>query len=417
MINLFLMDIKNAQNTNGVDRYLETLLLGLQSRLNIRIHWIQLLNDNQKLFNTEEQFPYYIKYTIPMPQQLNEIIGNHFWMQKYNEHIFKLIYHLFDEKQNCIIHIQTLNLIHLALSIKELIDCKIITHLHCIPWKSLYNINIKKFNQLYSKYYLNSSFPTFVEDEFSTNISELQSYNDADHVICLTRCAQEFLSYRMKKYNGYVSIIPNGINDFHNEVRIFKKEKKTTENFRCIYVGVVSESKGLKYILKALKIVTHKGYRVSLDIAGIFPSGLNILLKDEYPELDLNFLGCIPFEKLKHLYTTCDIGLIASLQEQASLVAIEMAMFGLPIVTTAVDGLDEMFTNGVNALKVNTNFSKVFGLSVDVDMMSNKIINLIENQDLRRQLETNVRKLYETELNLDLMIDRTLEVYKKVLKS
>lgn len=45
-----------------------------------------------------------------------------------------------------------------------------------------------------------------------------------------------------------------------------------------------------------------------------------------------------------------------SLQEQHSYAAIEMAMFGMPMIITAVDGLDEMFVDEISCLKVNTLF-------------------------------------------------------------
>ncbi|WP_286833802.1 glycosyltransferase family 4 protein [Proteiniphilum sp. UBA5280] len=138
-------------------------------------------------------------------------------------------------------------------------------------------------------------------------------------------------------------------------------------------------------------------------------------LKQDFSDLEVDVKGRIPFDELKKLYAQCDIGIIASLQEQASYVAIEMAMFGLPIVSTAVDGLDEIFTDEINALKVHTKFSPVFGLSVDVEMMAKQIARLIEDEKLRAVLSQNVRKLYEQELNLDLMIDRTISVYKEVV--
>lgn len=412
-MNLYLMDMSNAQNTSGVDRYINTLIKGLENYTDIQVHWIQLLHDDSRLLHSEEHVANYVKFTIPMPQQSNEIISERFWMRKYNEHVYALTQHLFAGKENCIIHLHTLNLIDLALYVKEQNGSKIITHLHCIPWKGFYNGNIRKFNQLYDDYYLKKIVPTATNDAFTSNNCELQSYNDADYLVCVTQCAKDFLRYRMKKHATSLTIIPNGINDM-STMHTLRPSKKSDQPFRCIYAGVVSESKGVKYILKALQLVQDKGYSVALDVAGAFAPQLDIKLKNEFPSLEFTMLGRIPFADLIQLYEKNDIGVIASLQEQASFVAVEMAMFGLPVVSTAVDGLDELFTDGVNALKVNTKFSKVFGLSVDVVMMAEKIIMLIENQELRNTLSVNARKLYETELKLELMMERTVEVYKRV---
>ncbi|MCC8146061.1 MAG: glycosyltransferase, partial [Bacteroidales bacterium] len=181
-----------------------------------------------------------------------------------------------------------------------------------------------------------------------------------------------------------------------------------------VYVGVLSESKGILYILQSLRKVREKGYKVTLYIAGGYSSSVKSFIEKNFKDLSLEILGRISFEELQHYYKESDIGIIASLQEQCSYVAIEMAMFGLPIVTTAVDGLDEMFTDGVNALKVNTRFSKVFGLSVDTDSLAEKIITLIENGELRQRLSANVRQLYKERFNLETMMQQTLAVYRKL---
>ena len=178
--------------------------------------------------------------------------------------------------------------------------------------------------------------------------------------------------------------------------------------------GVLSKSKGLSYILEAMRIVQRKGYDISLTIAGKYTPAQKYQFSIEYSDLSLNMMGRVSFEELKNHYQESDIGVIASLQEQASYVALEMAMFGLPIITTAVDGLDETFTEGLNALKVDTHFSKVLGLGVDVEMMAACLIELIDNMQLRKSLGKNARQLYEEKLKLDHMMEKTIEMYKRV---
>lgn len=414
-INLYIIDMSDASNTSGVDRYVNTLINGLRYYPKIKVHWIHLRNDGKLLFPKEEKIEHYVKYTIPMPQQYNTIITDRFWIRKYNDQVHRLTKHLFRGKENCIIHLHTLNLIDLAVYIREQINCKIITHLHCIPWKGLYNSDKKRFNELYKLTYEGGKPEKKPSSEmYVTNNCELQSYADPDALICVTRCVVNFLEKCIHRFTDNIHVIPNGIDDSSFDTN--NREKKTILNtFHCLYVGVVCESKGVNYILKALSLVQKQGYKVSLTIAGTCNSQFQNLLKQDFSDLEVDVIGRIPFYELKELYAQCDIGIIASLQEQASYVSIEMAMCGLPIVSTAVDGLDEIFTDEVNALKVNTKFSSVFGLSVDVDMMANQIIRLIEDDNLRNRLSRNVRKLYQQELNLELMINRVVSVYKQLV--
>lgn len=412
-INLYLINMSQAINTSGVDRYVDTLIHGLQSYTEIKVHWIHFRNDNELLFPKEEQTDQYIKYTIPLPQQYNTIIAEQFWIRKYNEQVYRLTKHLFDNKENCIIHLHTLNLIDLAIYIRENTGCKVITHLHCIPWKGLYNREKRRFNKLYEITYIDREKEAINPDIYIISNCELQSYVAPDALVCVTQCANDFLRNCIRVRLNNIRVIPNGINDLNKYwgKRIIKAKN---DIFNCLYVGVVSESKGVRYILKALNIVKQQGYNVSLTIAGTCDSTFQQKVKQDFPDIEVDVLGRVAFDELKTLYSQSDIGIIASLQEQASYVAIEMAMFGLPIVTTAVDGLDEIFTNEVNALKVNTRFSFVFGLSVDIEMMAMQIIRLIEDSELRNRLSQNVRKLYENELNIDLMLQRTMQLYQSV---
>lgn len=405
------MDMSYANNTSGVDRYMGTLLKGLEKYPFIHVYWIHLRHDSSVLFHSEQKTSSYTKITIPLPQQFNEIIAQKFWINRYNEQVYRIIQHLFVGKRNCIIHIHTLNLIDLSVFIRTKIKCKIITHLHCIPWKGHYNSNIILFNKLYSiAYEKMEQVPN--RNKFVTNHSEVQSYTDTDHIICVTCCAKNFLKEVMIVPDNKISVIPNGIDDLRGKTE--KKENKNSQIFQLLYVGILSASKGLRYILDAIRKVQQRGYKVSLTIAGKVTQSQAVSIKMENKDLSLNILGRISFDELKKYYARSDAGIIASLQEQSSYVAIEMAMFGLPIITTAVDGLDEMFTDNLDALKVSTCFSPMKGLSVNVDQMEKKIISLIESESLRKRLSHNTRQLYENKFTLERMMRQTVDIYQIV---
>lgn len=411
-VNLFLMDMSEDKMTSGVDRYLSVLKEGLKNYPSISVYRIRLLHSPSLLFYTEEQTGSGWEITLPLPQKMGEIIKEYFWTEKYNDIVYHLIKHLFNNKTHTIIHIHTLNLIDLALHIKKEFPCKIITHLHCIPWKESYNFDMRKFNRLYELVYVEKNKERF--GELLTSESEIRSYTESDRIICVTECAHTFLNLLPDKNISPIEIIPNGMNDYRDTKPIEEISNKVIE---LLYVGILTDSKGLFYILDAIRIVQQRGYKLRLNIAGKTLKKQCQRITDEYADLELNILGCISFDKLKEYYQQSDIGVIASLQEQASYVAIEMSMFGLPVITTAVDGLDETFENEVNALKVNANFSRIKGLTVDVPMLSNCIIELIEDENKRLTLGKNARTLYENKLSLDTMMQRTISVYNQLIEN
>ena len=413
-INLFLMDITHASNTSGVDRHVSTLIGGLQNYAHIRVHCIHLTDDEKLLFPKEEKIDHYVKISIPLPQQYNTIIAERFWIRKYNEQVYRLTKHLFEGKENCIIHLHTLNLIDLAVYIRERERCKVITHLHCIPWKGLYNSDKKKFNRLYQVTYADTGQKTTPE-MYVTNNCELQSYSEPDALICGTYCGIDFLKNCIGNFTNNTYVIPNGgVNLCHNFHRKYENEENS---YTLLFVATVNESKGILFILQALQLIQNKGYKISLIIAGSYFLDFKNRIEQSYPTLNITMLGLVSIEKLKKLYSQCDIGIIGSLQEQASYTGVEMSMFGMPIVTTNVDGLDEMFTDEINALKVNTKFSPVFGLSVDVEMMADQVIRLIEDKKLRKEIGRNARKLYEEKLTSSLMIQRVVHVYEMLVEN
>jgi glycosyltransferase involved in cell wall biosynthesis len=374
------MDMSQEDNTSGVDRYINTLLFGLEAYPAIRVFRIQFVS-GRLFLHREETKPNYIHVVIPLPQHINEIINEQYWMRKYNELALEKIRHLFVNKTNRILHIHTINLIALATFIRNKFYCKIITHLHCIPWKDFYNNNRKRYNNLYYQYYIAPNMP---------------------------------ISKVMQIPRKHIAIIYNGINDISNN-DTKDTRKFGTKAFRGLFVGTMTESKGVLYIAEALQKLHNKGYKVSIDMAGMCTSAMRKKIETKHPDLSINIHGRISFEELKVLYQTSNFGIIASLHEQCSYVAIEMAVFGLPIITTAVDGLDEIFTESVNALKVDTRFSKVYGLSVDTDMMAERIVRLNNNPDLCHRLCNNVRRLYLQKFTLKDMIQKTIKIYMEVV--
>ena len=411
IMNLFIMDMTNAGNTSGVDRYLEMLTRGLQRVPYIRLHRIQLIEGGNRLFVRRTPVPQGgVTVQIPLPRCMSEVLTQSFWTRKYNEQVYRLTRDLFEGKERIILHLHTLNLIDLACYIREQVtaDCRIITHMHCIPWKALYNTNRPLFNRLYELYYVQRRTPR-VKGSFFRLESEWNAYHRADRVVCVTDCAREFLSRVAERTQG-VLVIPNGLDDCglltHNRSYTGK-----TDELRCLYVGVVSQSKGIRFILEAIRKVTKRGYHASLTACGTCSTERKRQLQAQYADVQLDLRGLVPYEDLCSCYANCDVGVIASLQEQSSYVAIEMMRAGLPVITTAVDGLDEMFRDGVDCMKVRAPFSTAFGLSVDTDAMAECMIHLLTHPEERERLGQNARRSYQERFTLDRMTAQTVAVY------
>ncbi|WP_277085992.1 glycosyltransferase family 4 protein [Porphyromonas catoniae] len=406
-INVILMDMSHEYTTSGVDRYMDVLVAGLAVQPEVCLVWLHLVDNQDFIAHRVEVYEGYTKVIYPLPVQYEEIILERYWIDQYNREIYRLAKPILCGFSPCIIHLHTLNLISLATCLRNYLGGKIITHLHCIPWKGYLNSNPRRFSELYHKYYLSRC--KIDPKMFFTHPGELESYTEVDHIICVTRCARVFLERVSRPKTPPISIINNGLMD--KKISYSNVSRFESNVFHLLYVGVVNPSKGLDYILQAMLLVQKLGYNLKLSVAGDIAYLERNRIRASYPNLQVDLLGCISFQELCTLYQRVDCGVIASLQEQCSYVAIEMCMFGLPIITTAVDGLDEIFTHELNALKVKTRFSRPLGLCVDVENLAGQIICLAKDAALRKQLGDNARQLYLANFSVEQMIQQTLSIY------
>ncbi|MCC8146067.1 MAG: glycosyltransferase family 4 protein, partial [Bacteroidales bacterium] len=232
--NIYIFNIGNAWATSGVDRYLEVFSTGFPSDGEFGIYKISLMKDNSHILHTREERNGCMEITIPFPMDSDEVINERYWMRKYNQYVFYLIKDIFEKDVVSVLHIHTLNLIDLAQWIKSQVPlCKIITHLHCIPWKNIFNKNKRKFNKLYCANYL-SGKKDWNKNQFLTNNCELDSYIASDKIITVTDCAREFLSRIMEIPEHKITIISNGLYDKNKDSYIRQFKKNTSDTFHCV---------------------------------------------------------------------------------------------------------------------------------------------------------------------------------------
>lgn len=397
---ILLIDMTKSGIINGVTRCVKTLAENLALENEYDVIWVRYIHNTT--YNVKKRIINgFTLIIIPLPNDMTtflrtESVRSLFWKesQKYLEPYLD---------KNTIIHIHTLNLIELALQVKERFGCKVITHLHCLPWKGLYNTNIKEFNKLYDQYYNKNSVlnpSLFVRHKY-----ELLSYTKSDCLVCVTQCARKFVSTICPNHCD-IRVITNGIQD-----NTTTRQRNGGGNvIKCVFIGNSQKSKGLSFVLTAMQGVMIQ-LPTSLTIVGAIPKDTITEIMNQYPFLDLHFTGQISSEQLQQLYNNSDIGLIASLQEQCSYVAIEMMRSGLPVITTNVDGLDEMFIDDYNGIKIPVTYSSKRGLSVNTLAMTNAILRLGRDKCLRTQMSTNAYTHYLNNYSLEKMIPHIKDLY------
>lgn len=398
--------------TNGVSRFSEMLYGGMPEDL-YRIIYIKFL------FSRRIILPKYItqkknlEIIVPLPISSEDIIENDYWFSEYNKLVEHIVAPYLDD--DSIFHIQTMNLISLAVLLRQKYNCKIVSHIHCIPWKYKYSSDQLFFNQIY--YWLNVAEninETYLARFVTSN--ERNIIKESDAIICVTKSSKDYYKKYLHTTPEKIFCIYNGIRDELCDSSLKERfsvriEKNTP--FQLLYVGSVTENKGFPFVLKALRKVSDMGYDYVLLVAGSVDDKMKKLIEQEYNKLNIKLLGHVDYSRLQKLYKSADIGVISSLFEQCSYVALEMMMYGLPVVYSGIEELREVFGYNDN-MDVPIKFTIHSSLSLDVNLFANKIMKLMDSQDLRREVALNERKRFMESFTQEQMIQEAINVYNKL---
>jgi UDP-glucose:(heptosyl)LPS alpha-1,3-glucosyltransferase len=206
-----------------------------------------------------------------------------------------------------------------------------------------------------------------------------------------------------------VTVIPNGVdlNAFKppsgpGEVAALRHRAGLREDDAVIlWVGNEFHRKGLKATLDAIAAVKHD--RLRLLVAG----------KDNpepyrrYSDTigigeQVMFAGSVA--NMPDLYRAADIFLLPSAYEACSLALLEAAASGLPILTTRINGAEELLRDGESAIFVKSNAGEI----------ARALRITLESSELRGRLGKAARES-SLRYSWDNVTAQTLRVYEKVL--
>jgi glycosyltransferase involved in cell wall biosynthesis len=105
-------------------------------------------------------------------------------------------------------------------------------------------------------------------------------------------------------------------------------------------------------------------------------------------------------------YQACDLYIHTSKADNFPLVILEAMACGKPIVSTDAGGIPEQVKDGVNGFVVPIG---------DDDQMVDKIIEIIKNPNLRKEMENNSLSIVRKNYTLENMVNSYLDLYRTVM--
>jgi glycosyltransferase involved in cell wall biosynthesis len=120
----------------------------------------------------------------------------------------------------------------------------------------------------------------------------------------------------------------------------------------------------------------------------------------------IRFLGQLP--DVAPVLAQAQVSLLISNWEGFPRSILESMRAGLPVIASSVGGVAESVRDDETGYLVPRG---------EVDVLKDRLARLLDSADLRSQLGTEARALYEKEFTLEHLVAKTLSVYREVLGS
>ena len=207
-----------------------------------------------------------------------------------------------------------------------------------------------------------------------------------------------------------ITLLPNGIDP---KSYIYKNDFKVREEFLIgsspflLFVGRLNLIKGPDLLLKAFSII-EKDYPNYLLIFAGFDDGMESSLKKEAEQYNISnkvsFIGFVEGPSKSELFHAADLLVIPSRLEAMSIVVLESAITGTPVLMTNTCGLNEMTGKyGAHAVKPDSN-SIAEGLNL---LLADKKDLVLRGRKLKEYVEEK--------FSWDNIVEDYLDMYKKII--
>jgi glycosyltransferase involved in cell wall biosynthesis len=220
-----------------------------------------------------------------------------------------------------------------------------------------------------------------------------------DLIISNSYSAREVLIKKGKIARKKIKVIPNGI-------EIPEKIEKVNKDYIVIgSIGNLKKAKGYFNLIKAGKIVIEKFNNVKFYILGEGELKEEIVRRIEKNGLSEYFVLTGYIENIYEYLKIFDIFVLPSLWEGCPVSLLESMGYGIPPVATDVGDVPYIIENGENGYIVK---------STDYKEMAKRIINLIENKDLRERMGKKAREKIKKWYSFEEMVNSYASIYLEV---
>ncbi|MBS0030248.1 glycosyltransferase [Chitinophaga sp. 22321] len=394
-INLVLFYCDRMQGFFGIGTHMFELLNYLKLSPDISITIVFTETEKYSECTVVQQDGVEMIY-IPCPENGLFLANEHTKINRsLAQRIIQLSYPYLRNKENMVCWFNSLGELQLLHHIRDYYPCKVMYVHHGWLWKDYRNVA----DDIFANEWKNGNI-NFSREAFSITLDQLELVNCSDKTITVTHHAQNFFSRHLEVPPDKLITIYNGIK--MPELTGIDKEATRRElgigphEKIILYSGRVAPNKGVIPLVAAFKKLLAKHPDARLVMAGT--GTLGEVIKAAMPYWSkVTLTDYLTRDWVMKWYAIADIGVLPSLMEQCSFTAIEMRSWQVPLIVSGVDGLDEMFDDRVDCLKVPIRYNEKGSRYLDPGDIYLAMDLLLSDKRLALQLaETGYRRAKET---------------------
>ena len=237
---------------------------------------------------------------------------------------------------------------------------------------------------------------------------------NADYVTVNSIATKRELLKRFPDYSSKVRIMSMGIDtNLFKKIKI-KKPKIYVKNTILLFVGRLSDQKGLQYLIDAMPDIIKYNPQVKLLVIGegSYEKILREKVMSNKVERHVEFLGSMLASNIAEYYNFADIFIMPSLSTKTGTEALGLSLLeamasGCAVVGSDVGGIRFVIKDGYNGLLVRQKDSKD---------LSRAIIALLKNEKKAARLGNNAAGFVRKNYLWEKISKDFIEVYNRLLK-
>jgi glycosyltransferase involved in cell wall biosynthesis len=181
---------------------------------------------------------------------------------------------------------------------------------------------------------------------------------------------------------------------------------------KIVTVSGLNPTKGLQYFIRVAIQLYKLNHNLRFYIAGaelsshrLYAESLRVLIAESnIPTEIINFLGMV--EDVPALLNSADICVFTSISEASPTSIWEALAAGVPVVTTDVGSVSQYIEDGISGYITPV---------ADIDALTSRILSLVNDAELRRQLGENGRSVAVRNLDIASAARKHLSIYRRIL--